>query len=93
MRSLHLQVAAQGGCTLEVTQLDPNKEYLFAVAAYTHSGEMVGGAIGHTGPPVVTCYQLPLISAWVYCCQVGSAWVGICTEVSGLGGEGGSVQV
>lgn len=57
-------------CALEVAGLDPNKEYVFAVAAYTSSGELVGGAIGQTGAPVVSCYQLPLVSAWAYCCQV-----------------------
>lgn len=66
------QVPAQGAlpCALEVTGLDPNMEYVFAVAAYTRTGELVGGAIGETGPPVVACYRLPLVTAWTYCCQV-----------------------
>ena len=66
----HSQVAAGRNCSLEVHGLQPNEEYVFAVAAYTNTGELVGGAIGQTGRPLVATYHLPLLIAWGHLCQV-----------------------
>ena len=65
-------MAAGGDCTLEAHGLQPNEEYVFAVAAYTCGGELVGGGIGQTGQPLVTTHRLPLSLAWGYLCQVGT---------------------
>lgn len=67
----HTQVAAGRSCTLDVHGLQPNEEYVFAVAAYTSTGELVGGAIGQTGRPLMATHRLPLLIAWGYLCQVG----------------------
>ena len=66
----HIQVAAGRNCTLEVHGLQPNEEYVFAVAAYTSTGELVGGAIGQTGQPLVATHRLSPLIAWGYLCQV-----------------------
>ena len=66
-----VQVPCGGDCVLRVEGLQPNEEYVFAVAAYTSSGEMVGRAIGQTGRPILASSRLPLLAAWGYCCQVG----------------------
>jgi len=66
---LGVQVAAGSDCTLEARYLQPNEEYVFAVAAYTSGGELVGGAIGQTGQPLVATHHLPLSVAWGYLCQ------------------------
>ena len=66
------QVPAERDCILEVHGLQPNEEYVFGVAAYTSSGELVGKTIGQTGRPIVASFSLPLLAAWGYCCQVGN---------------------
>ena len=66
----HTQVAVGSDITLEVHGLQPNEEYVFAVAAYTSGGELVGGAIGQTCQPLVATHHLPLSVAWGYLCQV-----------------------
>ncbi len=63
--------AGSDDCVLKVAGLQPRKEYVFAVAAYTSSGELVGRAIGQTSRPILASFPLPLLSAWGYCCQVG----------------------
>ena len=72
IRFIHslIQVVADSGCTLSAHGLKPNEEYVFAVAAYSINGELIGDSIGHTSRPIVACYSLPLIAAWGYCCEV-----------------------
>lgn len=67
--------AAVTGVTLKVKGLQPNESYVFAVAAYSQSGELVGGSIGATGRPIVACYGLSMLMLWGYCCQV----IRLCT--------------
>ena len=56
--------------TLKVKGLQANESYVFAVAAYGRNGELVGGAIGATGRPIVACFTLSMLMLWGYCCQV-----------------------
>ncbi len=67
---LGVTVPAGDDCALRVADLRPKEEYVFAVAAYTSSGELVGGSIGQTGRPILASFALPLLTAWGYCCQV-----------------------
>lgn len=68
---LGIEVPARGDVTLmKVEGLQPNESYVFAVAAYTQTGEIVGGSIGLTGKPILACYPLPMLMIWGYCCQV-----------------------
>ena len=59
------------GVTLKVKGLQANESYVFAIAAYSQRGELVGGSIGATGRPIVACYALSMLMLWGYCCQVG----------------------
>lgn len=68
---LGVEVPAGDDCVLKVAGLRPRQEYVFAVAAYTGSGELVGGSIGQTGRPVLAAFSLPLLFAWGQCCEVG----------------------
>ena len=68
-----------GSCVLEVRGLQPNQEYVFAVAALTRGGGVVGRGIGHTGPPLPAAHPFPALTGWSYLCQVGGT----------VGAEGG----
>jgi len=54
-----------------VTGLQPNETYVFAVAAYTATGKLVGGSIGDTGRPLVASHDMPVLVLWGYLSQVG----------------------
>ncbi|GCC32238.1 hypothetical protein chiPu_0010699 [Chiloscyllium punctatum] len=65
-----IQVPAFGECLLEVKDLEPNEKYIFAVAAYSEDGTIIGNGIGETTKPILAYYPLPLLTAWTYLCQV-----------------------
>ena len=68
---LGVAVATRGEDTrLKVEGLQASESYVFAVAAYSQSGEVVGGSIGATGRPIVACFPLSMLMLWGYCCQV-----------------------
>ena len=68
---LGVTVSASGNDTrLKVKGLQANESYVFAVAAYSQSGEVIGGSIGATGRPIVACFPLSMLMLWGYCCQV-----------------------
>ena len=69
---LGVAVPAHGSrdMTLKVKGLQANESYVFAVTAYGATGEVVGGAIGLTGRPIVACYPLSMLMLWGHCCQV-----------------------
>ena len=56
---LGVEVPASQDCVLQVYGLQPNEEYVFAVAAYTRSGELVGKAIGQTSRPILASFPPP----------------------------------
>ena len=60
----------EGRVIVKVKGLQANESYVFAIAAYSQSGELVGGSIGATGRPIVACYVLSMLMLWGYCCQV-----------------------
>ncbi len=45
-------------------ELEINVEYVFAVAAYSANGELVGGSIGATGTPILASYTYPPLAVW-----------------------------
>ena len=45
-------------------------EYVFAVAAYSANGELIGGSIGATGTPILASYTYPPLAAWGELCKV-----------------------
>lgn len=64
------QTPARGGHLLHVDGLEPDKKYIFAVAAFNAKGKMVGGAIGETTRPLLASLPLPLLTTWAHIAQV-----------------------
>ena len=55
---------------LIVTGLQPNKTYIFAVAAYAADGKLIGDSIGDTSRPLVASHDMPVIVLWGLLAQV-----------------------
>lgn len=64
-----LQVPSYG-CELKVSGLNPNERYVFAVAAYTADGKLVGNSIGETSKPILASHPLPILMTWAFLSQV-----------------------
>lgn len=56
-------------CELKVTGLEPNAAYVFAVAAYTADGKMIGGSVGETSKPILASHPLPVLITWAFLSQ------------------------
>ncbi|XP_058629752.1 cilia- and flagella-associated protein 54-like isoform X3 [Onychostoma macrolepis] len=63
-------IPARVECLLHVDGLEPNKKYIFAVAAFNAQGKIVGGAIGETTRPLLASLPLPLLTTWAHIAQV-----------------------
>ncbi|XP_078410764.1 cilia- and flagella-associated protein 54 [Cetorhinus maximus] len=63
------EVPALGECLLEVKDIEPNEKYIFAVAAYSEDGTIIGDGIGQTTKPILAYYPLPILTAWTCLCQ------------------------
>ncbi|KAI1882318.1 hypothetical protein AGOR_G00249440 [Albula goreensis] len=63
------EVPTTGQCVLRVEGLEPNRKYVFAVAAYDAQGKMVGGAIGESSRPLLASLPLPLLTTWAHLAQ------------------------
>ncbi|XP_066561432.1 cilia- and flagella-associated protein 54 isoform X1 [Amia ocellicauda] len=63
------EVPAMGECVLQVTGLEPNEKYIFAVAAYDANGAVIGDAIGESTRPLLASAPLPLLTAWAHLAQ------------------------
>ncbi|XP_035258138.1 cilia- and flagella-associated protein 54 isoform X1 [Anguilla anguilla] len=63
------EVPAPGGCVLRVEGLEPNRKYVFAVAAYDAQGKLVGGSVGESTAPLLASLPLPLPTAWAHLAQ------------------------
>ncbi|XP_072554805.1 cilia- and flagella-associated protein 54 isoform X3 [Paramormyrops kingsleyae] len=64
------EVPALRECLLQVQGLQPNRRYVFAVAACDAQGQLVGGAIGETTHPLLASLPLPTLSTWAHLAQV-----------------------
>ena len=53
-----------------MTGLQPNEMYVFAVAAYSADGKLVGGSIGETSRPLVASHDMPIVVLWGLLAQV-----------------------
>ena len=60
-------------CELKVSSLSPNERYVFAVAAYTSDGKLIGGGVGDTTKPILASHPLPVLMTWALISQVGIA--------------------
>ncbi|XP_071960070.1 cilia- and flagella-associated protein 54-like [Antedon mediterranea] len=57
-------------CHLSVSGLVANEKYVFAVAAYTVDGKLIGGSIGHTSKPIMASHTMPILMSWAFLSQV-----------------------
>ncbi|XP_051544314.1 cilia- and flagella-associated protein 54 [Myxocyprinus asiaticus] len=63
-------VPARGERLLCVSGLEPNKKYIFAVAAFDAQGKMMGSAVGETTRPLLASLPQPLLTTWAHLAQV-----------------------
>jgi hypothetical protein len=57
-------------CEFEVFGLTPGEQYVFAVAAYTADGQLIGKGIGDSTRPILASHSMPVLMAWAYLSQV-----------------------
>jgi hypothetical protein len=62
-------------CEFRVTGLIPGEKYVFAVAAYTAAGQLIGGAVGESTKPILASHPMSLLMAWNYLCQVKTSYI------------------
>ncbi|XP_051974973.1 cilia- and flagella-associated protein 54 [Xyrauchen texanus] len=63
-------VPARGERLLCVSGLEPNKKYIFAVAAFDAQGKMMCSAVGETTRPLLASLPQPLLTTWAHIAQV-----------------------
>ncbi|XP_009947172.1 PREDICTED: uncharacterized protein CFAP54, partial [Leptosomus discolor] len=64
------EIPADGKSLLEIHGLDPNEKYIFAVAAYSSAGKLIGDAIGETTKPILAYPPLSTTTVRAYLTQV-----------------------
>nr|XP_056702505.1 cilia- and flagella-associated protein 54 [Euleptes europaea] len=62
-------VQADENCVLEVKDLEPNERYIFAVAAYSSDGKLIGDSIGETTKPILAYVPLSAATSRAYLIQ------------------------
>ncbi|XP_038611995.1 cilia- and flagella-associated protein 54 [Tachyglossus aculeatus] len=63
-------IPADGKSILEVKDLEANEKYIFAVAAYSSDGKLVGNAVGETTKPILAYSPLSTITVRTFLTQV-----------------------
>jgi hypothetical protein len=53
-----------------IAGLEPDEKYMFAVAAYDKSGNLIGDSIGDSTDPILASSTLSILMSWAYMCQV-----------------------
>ncbi|XP_059702721.1 cilia- and flagella-associated protein 54 [Haemorhous mexicanus] len=64
------QILADGKTLLEVQGLDANEKYIFAVAAYSADGKLIGDAVGQMTKPILAYPPLSATTVRAYLTQV-----------------------
>ncbi|XP_025909263.1 cilia- and flagella-associated protein 54 [Nothoprocta perdicaria] len=64
------EIPADGKSFLEIQGLDPNEKYIFAVAAYSSDGKLIGDAIGEMTKPILAYPPLSAATVRAYLTQV-----------------------
>ncbi|GFO44544.1 hypothetical protein PoB_007104900 [Plakobranchus ocellatus] len=57
-------------CEMTVSGLQPDERYVFAVAAYTTEGKLIGDGVGETTKPVLASHCLPVLMTWAFISQM-----------------------
>lgn len=60
-------------CEIMVSGLTPNERYVFAVAAYTSDGKLIGNGVGDTCRAILAAHPLPVLMTWAFLSQVSLA--------------------
>ena len=55
---------------LRVSGLKANERYVFAVAAYTADGKLIGDGVGESTKPILANHPLPVLTTWAFLAQV-----------------------
>ncbi|KFO31142.1 hypothetical protein H920_07436 [Fukomys damarensis] len=63
-------IPADGKSIFEVKGLEANEKYIFAIAAYSSDGKLVGNAVGETTKPILVYPSLSAVTARMYLTQV-----------------------
>ncbi|XP_072255112.1 cilia- and flagella-associated protein 54 [Pyxicephalus adspersus] len=64
-----VEVPANGNNLLEARGLQKNDRYIFAVAAYSEDGRLIGDSVGETTKPILAFPPLSIPSTWAYLSQ------------------------
>ncbi|XP_053884520.1 cilia- and flagella-associated protein 54 isoform X2 [Malaclemys terrapin pileata] len=64
------EIPADGKSLFEIKGLGPNEKYIFAVAAYSSDGKLIGDAIGETTKPILAYPPLSATTARAYLTQI-----------------------
>ncbi|XP_027961181.1 cilia- and flagella-associated protein 54 isoform X2 [Eumetopias jubatus] len=63
-------IPADGKSIFEVKGLETNEKYVFAIAAYSSNGKLIGDAVGETTKPVLVYPPLSAVTARMFLTQV-----------------------
>ncbi|KAM6301684.1 cilia- and flagella-associated protein 54 [Podargus strigoides] len=63
------EIPADGKSLLEIRGLDPNEKYIFAVAAYSSDGKLIGDAVGEMTKPILAYPPLSATTVRAYLTQ------------------------
>uniref|UniRef100_A0A8C5N1B0 Cilia and flagella associated protein 54 n=1 Tax=Leptobrachium leishanense TaxID=445787 RepID=A0A8C5N1B0_9ANUR len=63
------EIPANGSNVLEVTGLQANEKYVFAVAGYSSDGALIGDSIGESSKPIVAFPPLSIPATWAHLAQ------------------------
>ncbi|EPQ17725.1 hypothetical protein D623_10025586 [Myotis brandtii] len=63
-------IPADGKSIFEVKGLETNEKYVFAIAAYSSNGQLVGNAVGETTKPILIYSPLSTVTARMFLTQV-----------------------
>ncbi|XP_064899545.1 cilia- and flagella-associated protein 54 isoform X2 [Columba livia] len=69
LRNAGEEIPADGKSLLEIQGLDPNEKYIFAVAAYSSDGKLIGDAIGEATQPILAYPPLSVTAVRAYLTQ------------------------
>ncbi|CAH7326520.1 Cfap54 [Phodopus roborovskii] len=63
-------IPADGKSTFEIKGLEMNEKYVFATAAYSSNGKLIGDSVGETTKPILVYPPLSAVTARMYLTQV-----------------------
>lgn len=65
-----IETPATSVCEFTVSGLEPDHIYMFALAAYTIEGRIVGGGIGESTRPILAAHPPSVLMMYTYLVQV-----------------------